>query len=163
MKARKAAFLLKNGDIKDLNGTSGLGFYNFDEPEFYVRIYHRNHLPLISSAPLTGTNGIYNYDFTTGPSKAIGGTSVQKQLKLDLWGAMTGDGNASRQIDNKDKNELWLIENNLTGYFRGDYNMDSQVDNDDKAIKWKSNAGRGLPAVRDSIPRRPWACGQPDC
>jgi uncharacterized protein (TIGR02145 family) len=162
VKAGKAAFLLKNGDIKDLDGTSSLVFNNFDEPEFYLRIYHRNHLPLISTVPLTGTNGIYNYDFTTGPAKAIGGASVQKQLKVDLWGAMTGDGDASRQIDNKDKNDLWLIENNLTGYHRGDYNMDSQVDNDDKAIKWKSNAGRGLPAVRDSIPPpAPWACGDP--
>jgi len=148
---RRAGFLLKNGSITDLDGISYLEFNKFIPPPFDIRIHHRNHLNIISATTLNEVNGIYSYDFTTGPDKALGNQHSQKQLLAGLWGMISADGNSSGQIDNVDKNDVWLPEFDLTGYYRGDFNMDTQVDQDDKLARWILNVGRGSYPVRDTI------------
>jgi uncharacterized protein (TIGR02145 family) len=148
---RKAGFLLKNGSITDLDAISYLEFNKFIPPPFHIRIHHRNHLNIISATTINEVNGIYSYDFTTGPDKALGNQHSQKQLLAGLWGMISADGNSSGQIDNVDKNDVWLPEFGHTGYYRGDFNMDTQVDQDDKLARWILNVGRGSYPVRDTI------------
>ncbi len=142
--ARKAAFILNNGIIKDLDGTSMLLFPGLSLTNFYVRIIHRNHLQITSALPLTQTGGVYNYDFSTSPNQAMGGFHSLKQLATNVWGMIAGDGNGDAQIDNLDKDDVWLPQKNLTGYYSGDYNMESQVNDDDKIVKWEPNSGKGF-------------------
>lgn len=85
VEAQTAAFLRNNGDIKALNGTNSLFFNNLDATNLYLRVYSRNHLPLISTTPLTGNYQIFNYDFSIGPDKNIGGVNVQKELSPGWW------------------------------------------------------------------------------
>jgi uncharacterized protein (TIGR02145 family) len=148
---RKAGFLFKNGFIKDIDGTSNLNIETKMTYGFYIRIHHRNHLSIISAVPLVESGGVFSYDFTFAADQALGGTLSQKQLSSTIWGMIAADGNASGQIDNRDKNEVWLLQQNLTGYYEGDFNMDTQVDNDDKIVKWKPNAGKSSYPVRDTI------------
>jgi len=55
---------------------------------------------------------------------------------------MAADGNADRQIDNKDKNDIWYLQRFLSGYLQGDFDMNTQTGMDDK-ILWEENAGKG--------------------
>ena len=59
-----------------------------------------------------------------------------------MWGMVGGDGNADGQVDNIDKNEVWLPQVGNAGYLAGDFNLDSQVNNQDKVDIWSPNVGR---------------------
>jgi hypothetical protein len=56
---------------------------------------------------------------------------------------MAADGNVDGQVDNSDKNDVWLLENLTNGYESGDFNLDGQVNNTDKDNVWNLNSGRG--------------------
>ena len=56
---------------------------------------------------------------------------------------IAGDANADGQVDNKDKDDVWLIQAGSTGYYSADFNMDGQVDDTDAEIIWQPNAGKG--------------------
>ena len=75
---------------------------------------------------------------------AMGGRYSQNELTTGVWGMIAADGNADGQVDNNDKNDVWLIDNGYTGYFGGDFNMDSEVDIDDKIVMWEFNSGKGF-------------------
>jgi uncharacterized protein (TIGR02145 family) len=140
---RKAALIMKNGTITDLNGLDMLQFTGLSLTELYVRILHRNHLPVTSAIALTPTGGIFNYDFTTGAAQALGGALSQNEVASGKWGMIAGNGDGNWQDNNLDKDDVWLEQKELTGYYSGDYNMDSQVDTDDKVVKWQANSGKG--------------------
>ncbi|MFZ1289877.1 MAG: hypothetical protein WAR79_07295, partial [Melioribacteraceae bacterium] len=55
---RKAAFVKSDGTIIDINGSEELEFQNTLPGNYFVVIYHRNHLPVMSSVKLdmTGSN-----------------------------------------------------------------------------------------------------------
>jgi uncharacterized protein (TIGR02145 family) len=156
---RKACFLLKTGLVKEIDGVSIPTFQHDGQTPFYVRVHHRNHLNVISSSALTEDLGLYSWDFTTGSEKALGGVHTQKELISGHWGMSSSDGSASGQVNNADKNDVWLPELGLTGYLFGDFNMNGQVDMDDKQTQWMLNAGRGSHPVRDSIVAPPFTCG----
>lgn len=141
--SRRAALLKFNGIITEPNGYSTLSMFSGGNTDFHVRISHRNHLSVISAIPLSLNNNLYSYDFTIGANQAFGANSSLKQLSLGRWGLFAADGDASSQIDNKDKNAVWLPELNNSGYFAGDFDMDGQVDMDDLNGKWALNAGQG--------------------
>jgi len=143
MIARQAAFLLNTGQIKGLNGSYPLVFNIPVSENLYIVIWHRNHLSIMSAYPLIESNGIFTYDFTTGEDKAYGGSSAHKEIAPGVWGMVGGDGNADGQTDNKDKDDVWLIQKDNTGYYSGDFNMDNEVNDIDKIIMWQPNAGKG--------------------
>ncbi len=73
MVARQAAFILNNGKVVGMDGTSVL---RFEAPVFnnlYAVVNHRNHISVMSAAGLTKTLGIYTYNFSTGAGQAYGG------------------------------------------------------------------------------------------
>ncbi len=155
--SRKAAFVFNDGVVRDIDGTSPLDFPELPPENFYLRVIHRNHLPIISSFPITGSAGIYNYDFTVSSNTGLGGSHSQSQLTPNVWGMIAADGNSDGLINNLDKNDVWLTQLGLTGYYNGDYNMNSQVEIDDKIIKWKPNSGKGI-IITVTIPSVP--CGE---
>ncbi len=155
--ARQAAFILHDGTITGLDGNSTLEFNLPDTDSFYVFVHHRNHLPVMSATTLTQTNGVYTFDFTQDSGMAIQGNQSMKQLAPDTWGIISGDGNADGQINNNDKNEIWLGQLNNSGYYSGDYNMDGKVNEIDLAGKWKINSGKG--SWKPDTTAIPFVCG----
>ncbi len=71
---------------------------------------------------------------------------------------IAADGNADGQVDNNDKNDVWLIDNGYTGYYNGDFNMDTEVDIDDKIVMWELNSGKGFD-LSDTSNTRGFICG----
>jgi len=140
---RRAGLLLSSGTITDTDGSSYLSFTVNSLPEFYVKVHHRNHLPVISSLPVASSGAAYSWDFTTGKTQAIGGAGVQKQMSAGIWSMIAADGNASNQIDNRDKNSVWLQDAGNIGYLSGDYDMNGHADFNDILNKWALNVGLG--------------------
>jgi hypothetical protein len=139
---RRAGFLLRNGTITDLDGSSPLRFSNSISQNLYVVIWHRNHIGIMTANPVTQTGGIYIYDFTNSPDKVYGGTAGYRLLASGIWGMIGGNGNIDGNADNRDKNDIWKTNLGLSGYYSADFNLDGQVNTDDKNNIWKPVAGK---------------------
>lgn len=139
---RKAALLLKNGVVSDVDGNSSFLFpVSFDD-NVYMVVYHRNHLGIISELTFTPSSGSYYYDFSSGADKVLGGLTGYKELSPGIWGMAAGDANADGLIDLTDKLNYWSQIVGKTGYLNADFNMDGQADNPDKNEMWLDNNGK---------------------
>jgi len=141
--ARQAAFVLQNGTVTKTDGSSPLTFLAPVASNLYAVIWHRNHLALMSALPLVKSGNLYTYDFTTSYSQVYGGTNGCRQLSAGLWGMTGGDGDASLQVSNADKVDVWNPQAGTSGYKTGDFNLSGQVDNQDKNDVWAPNSGMG--------------------
>ncbi|MCD4696198.1 MAG: hypothetical protein K8S16_08135 [Bacteroidales bacterium] len=141
MIAQQPAFLLNDGSCVDLNGSSILSFYHSIIQSLFVVVWHRNHLGIMSATPLTETEGIYNYDFTTSAGQAY--NSGQKEIVTGVWGMIAGDADGTSQVNEMDITGKWSADAGKCGYFSGDMNLDSQLNNQDKNDVWLPNNGQG--------------------
>jgi hypothetical protein len=140
MVARKAAFILADGSIVDLDETSNVLVPTSFNDNVYVVIYHRNHLSMMSSTALIPAGDVYTYDFTTAQSQAY--LDGQKALSAG-FGMYAGDGNGDGQVSNFDLFFVWMVEDGLTGYYNGDFDMNSNVQLFDLFFMWMPNDGFG--------------------
>lgn len=143
IKDTKPAFLLNDGRIRELDGSSLFLMNENITQNLYAVIYHRNHLGILSASPipLTGTDaGVY--DYSTSSSKVYGGTLGFKEIFAGKWGMMSGDGDGNGVIDINDKNQIWGLQSGLEGYKTGDFNLNNQVDNSDKNMNWYLNQNK---------------------
>ncbi|GGH69591.1 hypothetical protein [Phaeocystidibacter marisrubri] len=148
--AKRAGFLLKDGTIVDLDGSS---YLEFDNTEFnpnkkqFVVVYHRNHLAVMSADSLTYNDSLppiarWEYDFSTGASAMYGGVTGAK-VKSGVSMMMAGDADGTGQISASDKNSYWQPANgNLNIYSNADFNMDGQISASDANMMWRTNNGR---------------------
>jgi hypothetical protein len=140
--ARRAGFLLKNGQIVGLNGTSPLQFTVVVDHQLFAIVWYRNHLGVMSASGLVNIGGTCTYDFTTGSGQVYGGAVAHKQVGTGIWGMMSGDGDANNSVQNADRTAIWAPYAGRTGYFMADFSLDRQVNNKDKDDKWFPNLGK---------------------
>ncbi|MCD4732027.1 MAG: hypothetical protein K8R74_15580 [Bacteroidales bacterium] len=136
-KEKQAAFLLKDGSVVGMDGTSNIELNHFILQQLFVVVWHRNHLGIMSAVPLTFGVGIYAYDFTTAASQAY--LSGQKGLGGSNFGMYAGDADGNGEILQDDIDLRWFNEAGENGYYGGDMNMDSQANNQDKDDVWLEN------------------------
>jgi|GEM_PF-2432746 len=141
MIAQKPCFILSNGRVTELDGSSIPVFNLMSGNDLYAVVYHRNHQAVMSASTIPNISGAYYWDFTTGSGQYYGGFNGAKELEAGVWGARSGDGNADKQTNNDDKIVVWKVQSGLSGYLEGDYNLDAQANNPDKVEKWKPNSG----------------------
>lgn len=55
---------------------------------------------------------------------------------------IAADGNSDGQVNNYDKNDMWIIQSTSKGYSTSDFNLDGSVDLTDKFYYWVSNTGK---------------------
>jgi len=134
---QKAGFLLKDGSIVDINGTSTLSFASNVSQSLFVVVHHRNHLKVMSNNALTQSGGVYTYDFTTGISQAFDNDEKMVSGKAVLYG---GDANADGEIGTVDAT-IWHNEVGTAGYLKTDVTFDGQSDNRDKNDIFVPNNG----------------------
>lgn len=140
--ARQAGFLLNDGSIVATDGSSPLQFNVNVVQNLFAVIWHRNHLAIISSSPLSQAGNTYSYDFTTGVGQVYGGINAHKEIGTGIWGLIGGDGKPDGQVNNGDKLDVWVPQAGSSGYYGGDFNLDGQVNNNDKNDLWKPNGGK---------------------
>ena len=138
--ARQAALIMQNGNIRALDGTSLPLFDVAINNQLFVVIYHRNHLPVMSSGALNNIGGIYSYDFTTSMGQAFG-ANAQVDLGAGYFGLIAGDANADGQINLTDRTNERESKAGLNGYFNGDLNLNGESNNVDKNALWMKNSG----------------------
>jgi len=136
--AQQAAFLLKNGSVVGLDGSSTLQFISSVSNNLFVVVWHRNHLGVLSASPVTGTGGMYSYDFSTSLSQAHGGGAGYKLIATSVYGMPGGDFDGDGDIDNDDK-AAWTTNAGSMGYQSSDFTLDNQIDNKDKNDVWVEN------------------------
>ncbi|MCF8367858.1 MAG: hypothetical protein K9G76_02360 [Bacteroidales bacterium] len=141
--ARRACFVLSNGQVMGIDGSTDLSFPLVINDSLYAVIYHRGHLGIISSKGLQELGGIFDYDFTASANKVNGGSLGYKEIAPGTWGMAGGDANGDGQIDILDKSTKWESNAGYSGYISDDFTMDSQSNNVDKNDIWLPNSGMG--------------------
>lgn len=134
----QAALLLADGTIARPDGSPGIYWNGAITDNLYVVIFHRNHLSVMTATPVIGIADIFPYNFTDVQSKAylngqtdlggefgmfagdINGDGIIDATDIVEWGNHAGhagynssDADADTQINNLDKNDVWVINLNV--------------------------------------------------
>lgn len=143
--SRQACILGYDSRIMNVGGSYDLDFNTTITDSLFVVIWHRNHLPVISSRPLIETSGIYSFDFTAAVDNAH--LSSQKNLGSGKFGLIAGDLNADGYINIDDLSDSWSFEVGKKGYLPSDIDFNTEIDNKDKNNMILDNLGSqsGLP------------------
>lgn len=138
---RKAGFITSSGEVVGIDGNSLL-YLMQPKNNYYIVIYHRNHLSIMSSVntQLDYISTLYNY--TDSQTKAYGNNSMI-DLGNGFFGMIAGDANGNGQVQNNDSESIWKLEYGQAGYNNGDFNLNGQVQNNDRETYWRSNFGKG--------------------
>jgi hypothetical protein len=146
---RKAGLLSKSGMVVQSDFTAGLHF-NIAESldSFYVVVWHRNHMPVMSGLPVALPNLGEPYDFTemviTQPYKHNDPFPAELELNpagSGKYGMIAGDINANKELKYLGSgNDRSLIVQRLvnvtgssnlnviiSGYYNEDINLDNQL------------------------------------
>ncbi len=138
--ARQAGFILNDGSIVEVDGTSEILVPTTFDDDIYVVIYHRNHVPMMSATAVPVVSDVYTYDFTTSQAQAY--LSGQKQLTgAAAMFAADGDGNGF--VNNFDLFFVWMAQVGQQGYYGGDFDLNTFVQNFDLFFMWMANVGSG--------------------
>jgi hypothetical protein len=133
---KQAAFVLNNGSVVGVDGSSSLQFDLTVSNQLFVVVYHRNHLSVMSANPLVLSGGTYAYDFTIGIDQAY----LSGQNEISAKGAMiAGDSDGNGTIGTSDKTIQWETHSGTSVYSGSDLNLDTEVDNVDKNEFWLPN------------------------
>jgi len=136
--SQQAGFLLKDGSVVGLDGSSFLSIDQSISQSLFVVVWHKNHLGIMSAIPLVETDGSYSFDFSSASDQAYG-TESQKNLGSGLFGMFAGDANADGIVNDSDGTDLWYLETGLSGYLGSDVNLNGQSNNQDKNDYWHVN------------------------
>ena len=133
--ATRSGLLRADGWIADMDGSSPLRFFGTPMGQYFLAVRHRNHLGIMSEAPVFLGSQPIPIDFT-GPNYGTYGTNAQKEVNgvRMLWaGDVNRDGTLKYVGENNDRDPILLsIGGNLptstiTGYRSEDINLDGMV------------------------------------
>ncbi|MCB0273611.1 MAG: hypothetical protein KDI06_02285 [Calditrichaeota bacterium] len=128
---RRAALLKSDGTIVDTSGSGQVAF-GLSPGDYYVVVYHRNHVPVMTSAVATLGPGSSLYDFTTAQTQAFGSTPMV-DLGSGVFGLAGGDADSDGDVDSDDKTAVAGDLNN-TGYRSADINFSQLTTYADKIL-----------------------------
>ena len=128
--SRRAAILKNDGTLLDTDGNIGVSFSNVQTGSYYVAVFHRNHLAVMSANPVQLSANSQMYDFTTSLNKAYIAYEGNPMTELapGKFGMYAGNGNGDYGISIADKNQVWTPQNGTDGYKTGDFNLNGIVD-----------------------------------
>ncbi len=136
----QAGLLLANGQVVNTEGQP-LSFQQlvYDE-SYYIALRHRNHLDVLSAAPVNASLGM-SYDFTTNPAFGFNQQQTIAEGKYALFG---GDYVPDGIIQNSD-NDAWLSATAIINtYSITDGTLDGVVQVTDQDVWLSDNAKIGL-------------------
>ena len=159
--ASRRALLQRDGDVVDLNGMAPL-VIPAPPASYHVAVRHRNHLGVMSAAPIVLSATTTSVDFRNA-SQATFGTDARRTegSRMVLWsGDVAFDGNAKYSGSSNDRDPILsaiggvVPTNTLTGQYRQeDLNLDGVVkysgSGNDRDIILQTIGGTVPTAVRD--------------
>jgi hypothetical protein len=125
-----AGFLMSDGSIKATDGTSNLtvSLSGNTGSDFFVVVYHRNHLPIMSAATQSASSTIA-IDFTSASAMAYQGASAVSSRSGGRCGMIAGDADGEGEVDGTDRT-TWRGQNGGTFSYNttnGDFNLDGEI------------------------------------
>ncbi|WP_141719633.1 dockerin type I domain-containing protein [Roseivirga misakiensis] len=134
-KGSAAGFLMNDGTIKATNGTSNLtiNLTGNTGTDYYVVIYHRNHLPIMSAAAIDGSGGTLTIDFTSNSANTYQTTTALASLTNNKFGMPSGDVNQDGSINSTDLS-TWRTNNGAVYSYSGNGNADFNLDGEINAV-----------------------------
>jgi hypothetical protein len=160
--ASQAALLKSNGSIVAADGSPMLGFRGIESGSYNIVVRHRNHLAVMTAAPLAITTGTAQYDFTTALSKYYGGDAREVAPGVfGLWaGDVTGNGTVKYSGSANDRSPVLTrigggdLTLTVNGYFPEDVNMNGQVkysgSTNDRSIILQTVGGTDMTVTRST-------------
>jgi hypothetical protein len=134
--ARRAAFIKSDGSLVDLNGNSQLSFAGVPLGNYYVVIYHRNHLAVMTANTVALSNNPTLYDLTLAQTQAYG-TNPMKNLAAGVYGLFTADTDGNGTVNATDRSNTWN-QRNLSGYYGTDVDLSGTVNAGDRSSVWNN-------------------------
>jgi hypothetical protein len=140
--ARRAALLLYDGNIVDINMDSSISFTGIAADNYYLCVHHRNHMPVMSANPIAIPNAsVYDFSDTLNFPPYGGGSQALIELETGIFGMISGDvnsdgtlkysgpGNDRGLVLQRIVNETGStnITNTINGYYDEDINMNGIV------------------------------------
>jgi hypothetical protein len=122
---RFAAILMNDGAIRNYLGENDFSAYKISDGSYYLAIYHRNHISVISSEKVVISNSSIIYDFSNSQLKAQG-KEPMRDLGNGLFAMYSGDSDGNGVINNLD---FANVANNIfsTEYKPGDLDMNGII------------------------------------
>lgn len=128
------------GVLDSVNFTASLTFNNAETGNYYLIVFHRNHIPVATRLKVGFSRGsVTNYNFTTAVNQAFGSNMYQVSASPLRFGLIPGDANRDQFVDGLDQT-LWINQNGLDGYRAADFNGDRFVDGLDQTL-WITHNG----------------------
>ncbi|OEK07439.1 dockerin type I domain-containing protein [Roseivirga misakiensis] len=131
-KGSTAGFLMNDGTIKATDGTSNptINLTGNTGTDYYVVVYHRNHLPIMSAAAIDGSGGTLTIDFTSNSANTYQTTTALASLTNNKFGMPSGDVNQDGSINSTDLS-TWQTNNGAVYSYSGsgiaDFNLDGEI------------------------------------
>jgi len=117
--ATRAAFILSDGSIVDVDGVSPVEFTDIAAGNYHIAVKHRNHLAIrtATAQALGATVDATLYDFTTAQTQANGtNPMVQSGTVYAMWsGDVNSDGNVYNTASPQDASQVVNGVANRTG------------------------------------------------
>lgn len=139
----RAAFVLSNGSVVDKDGNT-LTIPSADGSDYYIVIYHRNHLSIMSSGAVSISSGTYTHNFTTGQGQAIG-SAPMIEVSSGVFAMYSGDVDANGTVDGMDLT-TWRSQNgaeyDYTNNGKSDLNLDGVINAVDRNDHQQKNSGK---------------------
>lgn len=129
---RRAAFLLADGTVTDLDGSSPVAMPALTAGSYYIVLRHRNHLAAMSALPvaLDATGDLH--DLTAGAVRFYGGDA--NDLGGGRCGLIPGDPDANGGIGATDLASIRVAVGGLHVYVATDVDMNGGIGATDLAI-----------------------------
>ena len=137
-----AAVLMSDGSLQSVDGEEGADFTGLVAPgDYHVVVYHRNHLAVMTAAPVSVGPISSDYDLTSAMTQAYGSNGLI-ELELGTYGAAGGDGNMDGSVTAFDFVNAWLPNNGQPGGYKvADFNMDGEYTSFDFLLVWLASNG----------------------
>lgn len=142
----RAALLMSNGMVHDLDGSVGVTFTSLTtNADYYLVIRHRNHLAVLSSQIVSLPNAVA-YDFTL-PANVEGEEQLADLLDGE-FGLRAGDFNSDGLLSVADFNFYQTQTALINDYVDGDCNLDRSVTVADFNLYLPNSSVIGVEQVR---------------
>lgn len=135
-----ACLLMSDGSIQHTNGDSAfVAAISAAGPQYLV-LYHRTHIPVMSSVPIA-FNGSSMFADLTEAEGAAHGTQAQVGLGNGKWGLYAGrveNETTPFLVDEPDRDAVWTDRNRTDTYRFTDAALAGVVDASDRTLVWNN-------------------------
>lgn len=145
-KGSTAGFLMSDGTIKATDGTSNLtvNLSGNSGTDYFVVVYHRNHLPIMSAVAVAGSSGTLTINFTSASANTYQTITALTTLSTGKFAMPAGDADGDGDVDATDL-ATWQGQNGAVFSYNstnGDFNLDGEINAVDRNDFQQKNASK---------------------